>query len=727
MKKTLFSLVFIAITFSATAQSYLGYTHDNYAGVQSVLFNPASIADSRFKTDINIFSISGSVQNDLYGVKLFDVYKDGYDFDKESKMTPKSNNNGLANFDIMGPSFMFNIAPKHTLAVFTRARSVSNIRNINGNLVDQVKEGLDKASDFNFNAGNANGASNSWGEVGLSYAAVLYQKNQHFLKGGITAKYLQGGVNGYIQGKDVHVAFAENNVNPQNGTLVSNGQITIGGSQDWETNEDYDFDAGSRGFGLDLGLVYEWRPDYDQYDLRNATKVDNNFRDLNKYKVRFGLSVTDIGSINYKNSKIDTYNVNGIVTQQMIDDADNLYDFLNDHYTKISSSKGVKTNLPTALHADADWNMYKKFYLNLNGDISMVNANKMNGTSIANRVSLTPRYESRWFSFYVPMTYMEYSGLQVGSGIRVGAFFLGSGSILTNLVSKESKGADFHVGLKIPVYEKKFKDTDEDGVIDKEDACRKVAGPAENNGCPWPDTDGDKVFDKNDACPDVKGPIENKGCPWTDTDGDSLLDNVDACPAVAGPVENKGCPWPDTDGDGVLDKDDACPTVAGLVENKGCPVLDADKDGVPDNVDDCPLIAGPAENRGCPKVTKATLEKLKVEAKSIFFVTGKATLSDAKKGETSGRLDAIKEILKNYPNAKFAINGHTDNVGKAAANQKLSEARAKVVMDALIEKGVNPENLSSQGFGASKPVATNKTAAGRAENRRTEIVYLGNL
>jgi len=727
MKRKLLILFLFASTLTVSAQSYLGYFQDNYAGVQSVLFNPASIADSRFKTDINLFSISGSVQNDLYGVKLFDVYKDGYDFDSQSKMTPSNSNSGLVNFDIMGPSFMFNIAPKHTIAVFTRARSVSNLRNINGNLVDQVKEGLDKADNFNFNAGNANGSSNSWGELGISYAAVLYQKDQHFLKGGLTAKYLQGGANGYIKGDNVNVAFVENTVNPQAGTLLSQGQITIGASQDWEANEDYDFDINSRGFGFDLGLVYEWRPDYDQYDIRRAKPADNNFRDLNKYKVRFGLSVTDIGSINYKNAKQDVYNVNGAVTQEMIDDADNLYDFLNEHYTKVSTSKGLKTNLPTALHPDVDWNIHNKFYLNLNGDINMVSSGKLNGNGVANRVSLAPRYESRWFSFYLPVTWLEYSGTLVGSGLRVGTFFVGSGSILSNLVSKESKAADFYLGLKIPVYEKKFKDTDEDGVIDKEDACRKVAGPAENRGCPWPDTDADGVFDKDDACVNIAGPKENKGCPWKDTDGDTLLDNVDACPAISGPVENKGCPWPDTDGDSVLDKDDACPDVAGLVENKGCPDLDADKDGVSDKEDDCPLIAGPVENKGCPKVSKATLEQLRMEAKSIFFVTGKATLNDAKKGETSGRLDAIKEILKNYPNAKFAINGHTDNVGNAKANQKLSEARAKVVMDLLIEKGVNPANLTSQGFGSSKPVKSNKTASGRAENRRTEIVYLGNL
>ena len=728
MKKQLLILLILMTSFASKAQSYSGYFQDNYAGVQSVLFNPASIADSRFKTDINLFSVSTAVSNDLYGVKLFDVFKDGYDFDSQSKMTSSNANNALINLDIMGPSFMFNIAPKHTLALFTRARSVTNLRDVNGNLVDQVKDGLDQSSSFlNLNAGSPNGAAHAWGELGISYAAVLFQKNQHFLKGGLTAKYLQGVGNAYIQGKDANVSLIEDPINPLNSRLITNGQLTIGGSQDWEANEDYEFDINSSGVGFDFGLVYEWRPDYEKYDLSKTKPADNNFRDLNKYKIRFGLSVTDIGSINYKKSKQDIYDISGTLTQQMIDDTDNLYDLLNDRYTKTSTAKGVKTNLPTALHADADWNIHNKFYLNLNGDISMVSNTKLNANSIADRVSLTPRYESRWFSFYVPVTWMEYSGTQVGTGLRVGTFFVGSGSIVSNLVSKESKAADFYVGLKLPVYEKKFKDTDGDGVIDKEDGCKKIAGPIENNGCPWPDTDGDKVFDKDDTCPETAGPVENKGCPWKDSDGDTLLDNVDACPTVSGPVENKGCPWPDTDGDTILDKDDACPDVAGLIENKGCPVLDTDKDGVADNADDCPLVAGPAENKGCPEVSKATLAQLQVEAKSIFFTTGKATLSDAKKVETSGRLDAIKEILKNYPNAKFAIYGHTDNVGNAKANQKLSEERAKIIMDALIEKGVNPANLTSQGFGASKPVKPNNTAAGRAANRRTEIVYLGNF
>jgi OOP family OmpA-OmpF porin len=262
------------------------------------------------------------------------------------------------------------------------------------------------------------------------------------------------------------------------------------------------------------------------------------------------------------------------------------------------------------------------------------------------------------------------------------------------------------------------KDTDGDGIYDKDDACPDVAGLKQFNGCP--DTDGDGIVDASDACPTEFGLAALNGCP--DKDGDGIADKDDACPDVAGLAALKGCP--DTDGDGIADKDDKCPTEAGPRENGGCPFLDADKDGVADKDDDCPTVAGPASNRGCPEVTTEALEDLKVQARAVYFNSGKATFKAGDK-ETPARLDAIKEILKKYPNAKFSIEGHTDSTGSAKLNQKLSEDRAAAVMNALIERGVSADNLVSKGFGPSVPVASNKTAAGRAQNRRTEIKHIG--
>ena len=264
------------------------------------------------------------------------------------------------------------------------------------------------------------------------------------------------------------------------------------------------------------------------------------------------------------------------------------------------------------------------------------------------------------------------------------------------------------------------KDTDGDGIYDKDDACPEVAGLKQFNGCP--DTDADGIEDSKDKCPTVAGTAEFQGC--ADTDGDGVADPDDACPSVAGLKQFQGCP--DTDGDGVTDASDKCPTVAGPASNGGCPELDADKDGVIDKEDACPTVAGPASNKGCPEVTVEVIEKLKIQAKSVFFNSGKSTFKTGDPA-TITSLTAMKDILKDYPTAKFSIEGHTDSDGSDVLNQKLSEDRANAVKNFLIEKGISADNLSAVGFGESKPIASNKTKTGKAQNRRTEVRHVGSI
>ena len=255
------------------------------------------------------------------------------------------------------------------------------------------------------------------------------------------------------------------------------------------------------------------------------------------------------------------------------------------------------------------------------------------------------------------------------------------------------------------------KDTDKDGIPDNKDACPKVPGLKEFNGCP--DTDGDGIADKDDACPQVKGPKEFNGCP--DTDGDGIPDKDDACPEVAGPKEFNGCP--DTDGDGIADKDDKCPDVAGPAENGGCPWPDTDGDGVLDKDDLCPEVAGPASNKGCPEPNDDDQKRLNQYAKTILFDTGKATI----KFESAEILNQIINVLKKFPNSRFRIEGHTDSTGKKAKNIELSQNRADAVKIYLIQGGIASDRLESKGYGPEKPIASNKNKKGRALNRRVEI------
>jgi OmpA-OmpF porin, OOP family len=255
------------------------------------------------------------------------------------------------------------------------------------------------------------------------------------------------------------------------------------------------------------------------------------------------------------------------------------------------------------------------------------------------------------------------------------------------------------------------KDTDGDGIYDKDDACPDVAGPKEFNGCP--DTDGDKIIDKDDACPDVAGLVAFNGCP--DTDGDGVADKDDKCPEVAGLKTMMGCP--DTDGDGVTDASDKCPKEKGPKDNAGCPYSDKDNDGVFDKDDKCPDVKGTVANNGCPEVSEDVIKKLNDYAKTILFDTSKSTFQ----AQTMPVLESITAILKEYNTSKFSIEGHTDNAGKADKNLKLSQDRAAAVVTYLTQNGIAADRLTSAGFGQTMPIADNKTKAGKASNRRVEV------
>jgi outer membrane protein OmpA-like peptidoglycan-associated protein len=249
-----------------------------------------------------------------------------------------------------------------------------------------------------------------------------------------------------------------------------------------------------------------------------------------------------------------------------------------------------------------------------------------------------------------------------------------------------------------------------DSIYDADDDCPKIWGLRAFNGCP--DTDKDGIQDKMDDCPTVAGLADFKGCP--DTDGDGIADKDDKCPGVAGLKEFAGCP--DTDGDGTEDSKDKCPTKPGPVAGEGCP--DTDGDGIYDNIDRCPDKPGVVALKGCPEMKQEVIAKMKRAAQGIFFETGK----DVIKPESFKNLNDLVTILNDFPEASVEIQGHTDDVGADNANLLLSQSRANSVKKYLIEHGVSEGRLTANGYGETKPIADNKTAAGKALNRRVEFV-----
>ena len=256
-------------------------------------------------------------------------------------------------------------------------------------------------------------------------------------------------------------------------------------------------------------------------------------------------------------------------------------------------------------------------------------------------------------------------------------------------------------------------DKDNDGVADYQDECPDVAGLPTLNGCPDKDKDG--VADAKDRCPDVAGPVALKGCP--DSDNDGVADIDDKCPNTKPgyQVDAAGCPL-DNDKDGVVNNEDRCPDIAGPIALKGCP--DTDGDGVADIDDRCPTVKGTIVNKGCPDIEAKDVKRIAYIASNIMFENASAKL----KTNSLNKLNELVEILNRYSGTNLLINGYTDSNGSDTYNLNLSQERMETVKNYLVSKGINDTRLIAKGYGETNPIASNKTTAGRAKNRRVELI-----
>jgi len=240
------------------------------------------------------------------------------------------------------------------------------------------------------------------------------------------------------------------------------------------------------------------------------------------------------------------------------------------------------------------------------------------------------------------------------------------------------------------------------------------------------DLDGDGVIDVFDRCPDTRlgVPVDGYGCP-ADEDADGVPDYLDKCPdtPLAAPVDKFGCLL-DRDKDGIADYLDACAgTPAGMaVDERGCEAAKSPighEDGIADPRLQ-PIAPPPATlanaSRPAPAKKPARLS-LQV---NLNFRSGAAEILP----EIEKELEDALLVIGKHPGYYIVVEGHTDSVGAASSNLRLSQQRAENVRKYLLEKtGIPPEMTRAQGYGGARPVADNGSQAGRAKNRRV-IIHL---
>lgn len=661
-------LIFAGMT--GFAQNFLPTLSDNYMGANQVMLQPAAIVDSRTMVDVNIIGVSNEVINNMVRFEskgIFKVKALFTDPDWWNDYTYAVDENGknkslFVDQTLLGPSFMAAIGNKHAVGFTYKVRSIMNAENISEPLARSMYyefEDSDQWNQWHYNE-DIRAVHHMYADYGLSYATEVLNRKAHYLKAGLTVKLVQGLGAAYMQADDLYYYLYKPEEDPgldADYASWNSPAVNFGVSGNWGTIDnsgDFSFDGweyvfvAKPSFGFDLGVVYEFRPKYKDFRYTMNGNYDLERRDCNKYLLRVGVSVLDLGRLRYEKeyqsadfSAQFTQNYTtepdplGITNWMYLDDVELgtppyalLADTLQNRYEGGSTSplsgneNEFKIKLPTAISLQFDVRLLEGFYVNLTTFTSLYKESKpVPAARYASNYSVTPRYERKWFGVSLPVTYNPYGKVDVGLGLRAAFLYLGVNNVFSGLFA-DPYGTNFYIGFKIPIFSPEPPaDMDRDGISDDKDKCISIPGIWDFWGCP--DTDGDGIPDMDDKCPKDPGPSLTRGCP--DRDNDGVIDNVDQCPDEAGLAQFNGCPdsdgdgirnevdqcpdvpgteaamgCPDRDNDGVADKDDACPDQFGKKEFGGCPFQDSDGDGIMDDQDLCPQQAGPAENTGCP-------------------------------------------------------------------------------------------------------------------------------
>ncbi|MCF8407780.1 MAG: DUF5723 family protein [Crocinitomicaceae bacterium] len=684
-KATVLSIL-IALSHFGFSQSYLGVQSSNYGGVMATDIQPASFVDGRFAFDLNLGSLNmNTYQNFGYFDAKFmrdrqqSVFGDKYWWGKSFGDTTIFNGWGkkpfedfnlqpfsegiikhlydtstvaargiYSNLQVDLINFMFHVTPKIAVGFTAKARTITNLDNLDSRLAVLAESGLDTSDLW----GRAlpeellNLNHMSWTEYGINYSQVINTKNEkHFFKAGGKLKLLQGYTAAYVYTDDFKYGLVDEDT-----SFLLQGDFAYGYSDNIDdlvsgsiqTNKFGLPKAASKfGLGLDLGVVYEWRPDFKKfkYDMDGETNLW--MLNKNKYKLRVGASVLDLGSLRFNKGGLsrdftvnvqEKFDLNRFETASSFLSFDQIIDTLMQESTAAGNSQWVANQdtsstftmrTPSAFSLQVDYHIWKYFYVNATGMLNMISPKRAAKVKVPNQFSITPSFDYAWFGLHVPLSINEYSGFKAGIGARLGPLTIGVTDYRLLTATGQIRGAEFYAGVRVPILYDGIKDkdgdkvsnnkdecfdvpgtwafrgcpdTDKDGIMDSEDDCPLDSGLVEFRGCP--DRDGDKIMDKNDSCPDVAGLKEFFGCP--DRDGDKIIDKNDSCPDVAGLKIFNGCP--DTDNDGLIDSKDDCPSDSGLIALNGCP--DIDGDGIRDIEDGCPTVPGPKELNGCPDTDK---------------------------------------------------------------------------------------------------------------------------
>lgn len=486
--KNVFLLVFFA-TATAQAQQLLGVTGSNYAGTNALYHNPAQAADSRHKLFVNLATFDHFVTNNYiawdtpysYAGFMLGTVPARYrseaglvryrteNFPETLNGKPKRAYQGV---DLRGPSVLYTLNDRLGVALTTRGRFLMGFNNVSEPVARLIRYGttdLDglqpNAQDNTLNL-NVNGSA----EVGVTLGAVVYDEGTDFVKAGLTLKRVVGLYSAHLLADNIDYRFVPVSRSRRQNILVEQanarfGYTTEGSFGDAQLTPQFLFGNRSAGggWGVDVGVVYEYRPDIGKYDYRERGRVRYD-PGVNKYLYRVSLSLMDLGGIRYRNpnyvSAYDVSRTNRLIDGEAIGKlvgSDAYANAINQVLAPESSDRqtAFRAALPTTLQASLDVAYRENVYVNV-AWVQRLRRTDVVAAAVPSQLSVTPRYERKWLEAALPVVlFDDYRALTLGLALRLGPVFLGTDHLPGLLNVGKPKGFNFYAGANVPILRRR--------------------------------------------------------------------------------------------------------------------------------------------------------------------------------------------------------------------------------------------------------------------------------
>lgn len=492
IRRLLVIIVGISGSISGYTQHWLGLSSSNYAGTNALFLNPAHAADSRHKLYLNL------IGNDLFLVNNYLRFDAPYSFLglitnsvpkkyrsergliiwKESYYAERLNGKPKhlhAGGDVRGPSALFSFKNnRFAVALTTRGRYSLSLTDASEETARVIRYGTNLVELQNkpFTDQTAKLSTNGFVELGATFGAVLLDDETDFLKFGVTVKRLVGVYNVHGNMKDADYIINVESLNPEREFISASkleatyGYTTEEAFSNLSLNPQFLFGDRSAGggWGFDLGMVYEYRPDAQRLKIGGPQGGRHHDPNKNKYKYRISAALTDVGAIRYNNlnyvrdididlpsAQFSYIYFNSLPSTaaavSAVNESINVY--------PAGSPRGWTVGLPTSFNTSFDYHHKDNWYVNALWVQGLRGKNYLD-IRPQSVFAVTPRYETKWFEVSTPLAMVDnYRVFTVGLAARVGPIIIGTDHLGGLLDIGKPQGLDFYFGLYAPFFHRK--------------------------------------------------------------------------------------------------------------------------------------------------------------------------------------------------------------------------------------------------------------------------------